>query len=50
MIMEIKNLKNNVQFAQLKKSRTCFVCKFFCNIPLYKNDCFERYHVLKNYL
>ena len=30
------------------RSRTCFVCKF-CNIPLHKGDCYERYHTLKNY-
>lgn len=31
-----------------KRSRTCFVCKF-CNVPLHKGDCFERYHTLKIY-
>ncbi|XP_022914576.2 piggyBac transposable element-derived protein 4-like [Onthophagus taurus] len=31
-----------------KRSRTCFVCKF-CNVPLHKGDCFERYHTLKKY-
>lgn len=30
------------------RSRTCFVCKF-CNIPLHKGDCYERYHTLNKY-
>ena len=34
--------------VQKKRSRTCFVCKF-CNVPLHKGDCFERYHTLKKY-
>lgn len=31
-----------------KRSRTSFVCKF-CEVPLHKGDCFERYHSLKKY-
>ncbi|CAL1298451.1 unnamed protein product, partial [Larinioides sclopetarius] len=27
---------------------TCFICKF-CNIPLHKGTCYERYHTLENY-
>ena len=45
-----KNLKDNVEFVQLKKkrSRTCFICKF-CNVLLHKGDWFERYHAIKKY-
>lgn len=35
--------------VQKKRSRTCFVCKF-CNVPLHKGNCFDRYHTLKKYI
>ncbi|KAL6419812.1 hypothetical protein ACFW04_011177 [Cataglyphis niger] len=34
--------------SKKKLSRTGFTCKY-CNVPLHKGDCFERYHSLKKY-
>ncbi|XP_020298085.1 piggyBac transposable element-derived protein 4-like [Pseudomyrmex gracilis] len=34
--------------SKKKLSRTGFACKY-CNVPLHKGDCFERYHSLEKY-
>lgn len=34
--------------ARKVRSETCFICKF-CEVPLHRGKCFERYHTLKQY-
>jgi hypothetical protein len=37
-----------VRVTHKKRSETRYICKF-CVAPLHKEECFERYHSLKNY-
>jgi hypothetical protein len=37
-----------VRATHKRRSETRYICKF-CLVPLYKEECFERYHSLKQY-